>query len=137
MDPAYLTVLEVAEELGITKGGVYKLIERGKLKAIRRTERGIRVSRLALDAYQRRIQAGERDTPTADGPADLAELREQFEHETGHSPLEWERRWKADTLEDSPENMRLTIRALALRAAEHTPDTDRRPGLVQTRRQLA
>ncbi|HUN79680.1 MAG TPA: helix-turn-helix domain-containing protein [Solirubrobacteraceae bacterium] len=58
MDTAYLTVSEVAAELEISTAGVYKLIQRGKLPAIRRSERGLRVSRLALTAYQRRLQDG-------------------------------------------------------------------------------
>jgi len=115
----YLTPAEVATELGISRHGVYKLIQRGRLKAIRRTERNIRVSRLALDAYRRRL-AG--DPPAAaaeiDDAVDLAALHAAFERETGMTAVEFERRWKADALEDSAQTMRLTIRALGLRAAE-------------------
>ncbi len=50
--------------------------------------------------------------------ASSGDLRADFERETGVSPEEWERRWKADKLDDSSENMRLTVRALGLRAAE-------------------
>jgi excisionase family DNA binding protein len=118
----YLTAAEVATELGISRHGVYKLIERGKLKAIRRSERNLRVSRLALDAYRRRLNDG---TPavevveSVDVPAEVA----AFERETGMLPAEWERRWKADRIDDTAENMRLTIRALALRAADKSPQT--------------
>lgn len=117
----YLTVAEVAAELGITTHGVYKLIERGKLKAIRRTERNIRVSRLALDAYGRRVN-GEMPAIEVENRTDLSTLLGEFEQETGTSPAEWERRWKADEIEDTADNMRLAIRALALLAAERGSD---------------
>lgn len=122
MSEPYLTVAEVAAELGISRHGVYKLIERGKLKAIRRTERNLRVSRLALDAYGRRLGGG---APVVDvGDADdLDALGVAFQHETEMTPEEWERRWKADELEDTAENMRLTIRALGLRAATGSSDS--------------
>jgi len=104
LESPYLTPAEVATELGISRHGVYKLIQRGRLKAIRRTERNIRVSRLALDAYRRRL-AG--DPPAAaaveiDNAVDLAALHAAFERETGMTAVEFERRWKADALEDSP-----------------------------------
>ncbi len=121
MEPqAYLTIAEVAAELGITRAGVYKLVQRDQLKAIRRTERGMRVSRLALDAYRRRVEDG-RGGPArgATRMVSLLELREEFVRETEMQPEEWERRWKAEEFEDSAQNMRLAIRALALRAAEH------------------
>lgn len=44
-------------------------------------------------------------------------LRVAFEQATGMSPEEWERRWRADEIEDTAENMRLAIRALALCAS--------------------
>jgi Nucleotidyltransferase domain. len=52
----YLTVAEVATELNMSPDGAYKIIKRGKLQAVRRSERGIRVSMVALDAYRRRLQ---------------------------------------------------------------------------------
>lgn len=114
----YLTVPQVASELGLTPSGVYKLIKRGRLKAIRRTERGLRVSRLALDAYRRAVE-GEVvvDGGSQSEASSSGDLRADFERETVVSPEEWERRWKADELDDSAENMRLTVRALGLRAA--------------------
>jgi excisionase family DNA binding protein len=122
MGSAYLTVPQVAAELDMTPDGVYKLIKRGKLPAIRRSERGIRVARVALAAYLRRLQGEVSDARAKElsmdvDRLDVDRLRAEFERETGLSPCEWERRWKADELEDSAENMRLAIRALGLLVA--------------------
>ncbi len=59
MQSAYLTVPQVAAELDMSPDGVYKLIKRGRLPAIRRSERGLRVSRVALAAYLRRLRQSE------------------------------------------------------------------------------
>src|SRR5450759_2026554 len=121
----YLNVSEVAAELDISTDGVYKLIKRGKLPAIRRSERGMRVSRVAFDAYQRRLRHGE--TPSVSIPelnVEIYGLHAEFERDTGFSPREWERRWKAEEIEDSAENMRLLIRALTLHLAEQQKPSD-------------
>lgn len=116
--PGFLTVEQVARELELSKDGVYKLIKRGKLKAIRLSERNIRISDVALAAYRRRVSRGDTD------PADVAlaphesrtyqELLGAFVHDTGHTPEQWCEAWKRDDLEDSPENQRRTMSALAL-----------------------
>jgi excisionase family DNA binding protein len=55
MGAGSLTVAEVAAELEMTNDGVYKLIKRGKLEGVRRSERGLRVPQAALAGYQRRL----------------------------------------------------------------------------------
>lgn len=111
----YLTASEVADELGISKSGVYKLIQRGRLPAIRRSERGMRVSRLALEAYQRRLQGRGLDIPRVHySNQSLKDMLVDFEAETGMNPAEWERHWKAEEIEDSAENMSLAVRAMSL-----------------------
>lgn len=116
---AYLKVSEVAAELDISPDGVYKLVKRGKLPAVRRSERGMRVSRAALDAYRHRLQHGEvAVTAVPEIGPEAEELRVRFQSETGLEPDEWMRRWKADELEDSAENMQMTLRALSLMVAE-------------------
>lgn len=114
MPSPYMTASEVAEELGISKSGVYKLVQRGRLPAIRRSERGMRVSRLALEAYQRRLRGGSAIPPIKFSNESLDEMLIEFEADTGMSPTEWERRWKAEKIEDSAENMSLTVRAMSL-----------------------
>lgn len=121
----HLTVPEVASELAMTPDGVYKLIRRGKLKAVRVSERKTYVSRPALDAYRRRINGETPDLRRPVSELSLDELREGFEKETGLSPEEWIAQWKRDRIEDSAENMQLLVRAVGLR---RTPArTTRRP----------
>lgn len=115
MASPYLTAAEVAGELGVTTSGVYKLVKRGKLPAVKLSERGMRISRLALEAYQRRLQHGGPNTPSPNySTKSLDEVRTEFEAEVGMSPAEWERRWRNEQIEDSAENMRLTLRAMSL-----------------------
>ena len=124
-------------ESDITTDGVYKLIKRGKLAVIRRSERGMRVSRIALDAYQRRLHD---DMATSTLPPEqhieLAELQAVFENDTGLTPREWERKWKAQEIEDSAENMRLTIRALTLQLAKQQRTAARHRTTRKTRKTI-
>lgn len=123
MDGGYLTVAEVAAELDMTNDGVYKLIKRGKLEGVRRSERGLRVPQAALAAYQRRL--AERPRTVSIAFTSTAHAGAAFEAATGVSAAEWQRRWKADEIEDTVDNMILTIRALVVLVAEahdHTAD---------------
>jgi excisionase family DNA binding protein len=114
-DNPYLTVAEVAEALGMTTDGVYKLIRRDKLPALRLSERGIRVTRWALEAYRDSLNGGGPDTSLPAGRIDLEDVSAAFEDETGMSPEEWVAAWKRDDVEDSAENNALLVQALALR----------------------
>jgi excisionase family DNA binding protein len=125
MQNAYLTIPQVAAELDISTDGVYKLIKRGKLPAIRRSERGMRVSRVAFDSYQRRLRHSEIPPAIQEADVDIDLLNAEFERETGVTPRTWERRWKAEEIEDSAENMGLAIRALTLNLAERHGPADR------------
>jgi excisionase family DNA binding protein len=114
--PGYLTVAEVAAELEMTNDGVYKLIRRGKLEGVRRSERGLRVPQEALAAYQRRL--AKRPHTVSIELTSASHARADFEAATGVSAAEWRRRWKADEIEETVDNMLLTIRALVLLVAE-------------------
>jgi excisionase family DNA binding protein len=121
MPSPYLTISEVSAELEISKDGVYKLVKRGKLPAIRLSERGMRISRLALDAYKRRLRGEQpllHSSLDYESAENAEQLRDEFDHQTGMTPQEWDRRWRANEIEDSADNMQLTIRALALLLAE-------------------
>lgn len=106
---------QVASELSITEDGVYKAIRRNKLKAIRLSERQVRVPRPALTAYQRRL-AGD-SVPVLEQPVHehrLEDVLAVFSKETETTPDAWLASWKADELEDSAENATITMAALAL-----------------------
>jgi hypothetical protein len=62
LSDAYLSIDAVAAALEMTTSGVHKLISRGKLKAIRRSERRIYVSRAALAAYRARLNGAAPNT---------------------------------------------------------------------------
>ena len=121
MNPGYLTVAEVAAELEMTNDGVYKLIKRGKLEGVRRSERGLRIPQEALADYQRRLV--ERPRAVSIELTSSPRARADFEADTGVSPAGWQRRWKADEIVDTVENMILTARALVLLAAQARSDT--------------
>jgi excisionase family DNA binding protein len=116
VNPGYLTVAEVAAELEMTNDGVYKLIRRGKLEGVRRSERGLRVPQEALADYQRRLI--KRPHTVSIELTGASNARADFEAATGVSAAEWQRRWKADEIEDTIDNMLLTIRSLVLLVAE-------------------
>jgi excisionase family DNA binding protein len=110
-----MRVAEVAEALEISTSGVYKLIARGRLPAIHIHKRGLLVSRLAFDAYQRRLRDGGPSIPPIKySNKSLDELRTEFEADAGMGPVEWERRWSTEEIEDSAENMGLAVRAIGL-----------------------
>ncbi len=112
-----LTVPQVGERLGMTPDGVYKLIQRGKLDAVRFSARKTRVSQEALDAYiaqhQATVQRFRDRTPTGDPRV----LRELFLEQTGQTPEQWLAAWKRDDIADTAENGQLLVRAVALRQA--------------------
>jgi len=113
---SHLTVPEVAGELEMSSDGVYKLIRRGKLKAVRVSERKTYISRLALDAYRRRLNGEAPDTQRPRSTASVDELRLEFERETGYSPEDWIAEWKRERIEDSAKNAQTLVRAVGLRA---------------------
>jgi excisionase family DNA binding protein len=112
----YLTIKDAADQLGMTPDGVRKLISRDKLKAVRLSERKIVISRAVLAAYQRRLNNDV--LPPQINFIDPAEDKVAFERATGRSPAAWLEAWKREEIDDTAENMRLMVRAAALRAAE-------------------
>jgi hypothetical protein len=123
----YLTPAQTATELGMKDAhGVYKLIKRGKLPAIRVSEGRWAVARWALDAYKDRLAGRGPDLHFAvTPPEEIAARRERFKEETGLTPDTWVRRWKANQIEDNAENEDLLMKALQLRKSR-TPHRARR-----------
>ena len=125
-----LTIPEVAERLQMTPDGVYKLIQRGKLKAIRISERKTRIAAAALAEYEAATQAwverylDEYAATAVDNP------EEDFVSATGQTPDAWLAAWKRDELEDSAENMQLLAYAAALVFNRDAADGDV-PGVRQ------
>lgn len=124
-DSPYMTVPEVAETLGITADGVYKLIKRDKLPAMRLSERGLRVTRWALEAYRESLNGRGPDTRLPEDRFNADELRTAFEAQTGMTPADWVTAWKRDEVADSAENNTLLVQALALRDHGAGIDTER------------
>ena len=114
-DSPYLTIAEVADVLGMTPDGVYKLIKRNKLPALRLSERGLRVTRWALEAYRDSLNGRGPNTRLPDDSFDVAALRTAFEDQTSMSPEEWVTAWKRDAVADTAENNALLVQALAMR----------------------
>lgn len=112
----YLTIQEVADELGCQKRNVYKLIENRKLPALKLSERNTVVSRWALEAYQRRING--QPALISEIPAgDDAMLTARFIEESGGlTPQQFYKRFKAGQIEDTSANMTLLVKAIALGA---------------------
>jgi excisionase family DNA binding protein len=122
-----LTVAEVAERLEMTADGVYKLIQRGKLDAVRLSARKTRVSAQSLEGYMHGSQAWVDRYLSAQPRIDVQTLRDMFTADAGMSPEDWLAAWKRDEVEDTAENMQRLARAAALvgnrdKAADPAPE---------------
>lgn len=131
-----LTVADVAERLEMTNDGVYKLIQRGKLDAVRLSARKTRVSAQSLERYMQATQAWVDRYLDAQPRIDVQTLREMFTAEAEMSPEDWLAAWKRDEIEDTAENMRLLAHAAALvsnQSAAATPAEQPTPASVRRR----
>src|SRR4051794_4867697 len=91
-----LTVPQAADELGMSADGVYKLIQRGKLHAVRTSARKTRITRTALTEYIQRQQATVERFRATDPVTDHETLHQQFVEQTGLTPEQWLAKWKSD-----------------------------------------
>lgn len=111
----YMTIQEVADELGCQKRNVYKLIENKKLPVLKRSERKSLVPRAAFDAYVRRLNGA--PSPVVELPVDDDALLAQFIADTGGlTPDQFYGRFKDGEIDDTSENMTLLVKAIALGA---------------------
>lgn len=113
-DRQLLTVAETADRLEMTTDGVYKLIQRGKLDAVRLSARKTRVSAQSLDRYMNASQVWVDRYLSAQPRIDVQTLRDTFIAEAGMSPESWLTAWKRDQFDDTHENMIMLARAAAL-----------------------
>jgi hypothetical protein len=118
----------------MTPDGVYKLIQRGKLKGTRLSERKMRVTRAALDRFNADVQRRAEEHLAGFTTGTIASLTEAFVTETGLDPVAWLGAWKRDELEDTPENMRLLVRAAGIRAMV---TDEQAPGAIVAQRTTA
>ena len=113
----YLTIPEVAEELACTTRNVYKLINGGKLPALRRSERKTLVPAQALRAYQRRLNGSSPSIMASRRQVSRDELQAIFdENAGGRSPQEFYEAFKRGEIDDTSENMTLLVQAVVLGA---------------------
>jgi excisionase family DNA binding protein len=114
----YLTVKQVAHELQLDESTVYKKCDSGEFPSIK-MGKAVRIPRLALERHLHALEGpkplseDERESAQFDSQAVLA----QFEQETRRTPAEWVDAWRRGEIEDTAENSRVAIWALALRDA--------------------
>lgn len=115
----YLTVKEAAGVLGITEDGVRKLIRRGNLRAIKRSERTILIPRPAFDAYRRKLndESVAPHTTMAELNDTLEARATAFERDTGMTPEAWVAAWKARD-DDDAHTMQIAATAVGLVAEQ-------------------
>lgn len=111
----FLDVRQVALELRMTEEAAYDLIRGGGLKAVRRSDREVYVSRLALAAYRRRLDGyGPNSTRPRSGYS-LEQLGQMFENHTGLPPEQWLAEWKQRDQTDQPADVaQLAVQAIAI-----------------------
>jgi len=107
----YMPVRDYARRFSLDESTVYKMIERGEIKAIRIDKKTLRIPSSELERYLKREPTEE---PEA---ASLEERVETFRKANGKAPGSFVDAWRSDEIEDTPENAEIAIEALALRTA--------------------
>jgi excisionase family DNA binding protein len=116
VDQHYLRVRDYAERFNLSESAVYKKIERGEIKAIR-IGKTVRIPSSEMERYLNPVRLLEEQGPPRDGePPHLEDRVARFEEESGRSPAEYVHAWRSGEVDDTAENARLAIEALALRA---------------------
>jgi excisionase family DNA binding protein len=112
----YIRVRDYARKFSLDESTVYKMIERGEIKAIRIGKKTLRIPSSELERYLER-------EPSEDATV-LAERVEAFREKSGSDPGPFVDAWRRGEVEDTPENAEVAIEALALRSAlarQHIP----------------
>lgn len=126
--PEYLTLEQAAAELDISVAGVRKAIQRGTLKAVRRSPRRRVISRGAIEAYRTRGVRLEVPIRT------IEELRADFEQETGMTARAWQDAWRAGRIPESADSFRLGATAMTILAVDAEDGSGQRRGPGRPRR---
>ena len=113
LDRQYWKIREFAEHFGLDKSTVYNKIERGEIRAIRI---GTTALRIPSDEVQRILESF---VEPREQPRDLPASAAEFQARTGLSPAGFADAWREGKIEDTPQNAREAIEALALREAMH------------------
>lgn len=107
----YMRVRDYARKFSLDESTVYKMIERGEIKAIRIGRKTLRIPSSELERYL------DREATTEPEAASLEEKAETFRKATGRGPDSYVDAWRGGEIEDTPENAEVAIEALALRTA--------------------
>ncbi|MGC1852359.1 MAG: helix-turn-helix domain-containing protein [Solirubrobacterales bacterium] len=107
----YMRVRDYAQKFSLDESTVYKMIERGEIKAIRIGKKTLRIPSSELERYLER-------EPTSDREAGPVEERvKAFRRANGRDPGPFVDAWRSGEIKDTPENAEVAIEALALRTA--------------------
>ncbi len=111
LDKQYWKIKDFADHFGLDKSTVYNQIERGEIRAIRVGKTALRIPtdevKRILDSF---VEPHEQ-------PQDLDARVRELEVRTGRTPAEFAAAWREGKIEDTPQNARDAIEALALREA--------------------
>ncbi len=107
----YIRVRDYARKFSLDESTVYKMIERGEIKAIRIGKKTLRIPSSELERYLDREPATDLEA------ASLEEKIETFRKANGKDPDSYVDAWRGGEIEDTPENAEVAIEALALRMA--------------------
>jgi excisionase family DNA binding protein len=121
LDEHYLRVRDYAERFSLSESAVYKKIDRGEINAIR-IGKTVRIPSSEIDRFLNPTRVLEQEGAPRDGePHNLRERLARFEGQTGCSPGDYVKAWRAGAIGDTAQNARLAIEALALRAVLEQP----------------
>jgi excisionase family DNA binding protein len=109
IDRQYWKIKDFAEHFGLDKSTVYNQIERGEIRAIRIGKTALRIP---TEEVQRVLDSF---VEPREQPHDLLARTEDFQARTGRSPADFADAWREGKIEDTPQNTRDAIEALALR----------------------
>lgn len=107
----YMRVRDYARRFSLDESTVYKMIDRGEIKAIRIGKKTLRIPSSELERYLEREPAAESEA------ASLEERAEAFREKSGKDPGSFVDAWRSGEIEDTPANAEVAIEALALRMA--------------------